>query len=89
MGGYIGGRSLEKVAGTDFELDADLVLLAMGFVGPVRRGMIDQSSVTLDPRGNVAADTIRYQSSDERVFASAEALNHQIAEDVRQARCHF
>lgn len=46
----------EPIPGTDFTVDADLVLIAMGFLGPVRSGMIDQLGVALDPRGNVATD---------------------------------
>jgi glutamate synthase (NADPH/NADH) small chain len=45
----------EPVPGSEFTLDADLVLLAMGFLGPVRNGMIEQLGVQLDPRGNVVA----------------------------------
>jgi len=50
-----GGR-FEEVPGSEKELPADLVLLAMGFVGPEREGMLAQLGVTLDPRGNVAVD---------------------------------
>jgi len=46
----------EPIAGTEFTLDADLVLIAMGFLGPVRKGMIEQLGVAIDPRGNVATD---------------------------------
>jgi glutamate synthase (NADPH/NADH) small chain len=46
----------EPIPGTDFTVDADLVLIAMGFLGPVRNGMIEQLGVALDPRGNVATD---------------------------------
>ena len=46
----------EKIADTDFELDADLVLLAMGFTGPEREGLLADLSVELDQRGNVARD---------------------------------
>jgi glutamate synthase (NADPH/NADH) small chain len=48
------GREFQKVNGTDFELDADLVLLAMGFLGPERRGLLTDLGVELDARGNVA-----------------------------------
>ncbi|HEY5151109.1 MAG TPA: glutamate synthase subunit beta [Mycobacterium sp.] len=44
----------EKVDGTDFELEADLVLLAMGFIGPERPGLLTDLGVELDGRGNVA-----------------------------------
>jgi glutamate synthase (NADPH) small chain len=46
----------EPIAGTEFTIDAELVLIAMGFLGPVRNGMIEQLGVTIDPRGNVATD---------------------------------
>ncbi len=52
----------EAIAGTEFTIDADLVLLAMGFLGPVKNGMIEQLGVELDARGNVAADD-NYMSS--------------------------
>jgi glutamate synthase (NADPH/NADH) small chain len=48
------GRVFEKVDGSDFELDSDLVLLAMGFVGPERPGLLTDLGVDLDERGNVA-----------------------------------
>jgi glutamate synthase (NADPH/NADH) small chain len=46
----------EKVEGSEFDLPAELVLLAMGFVGPEREGLLDQLGVEIDPRGNVARD---------------------------------
>ena len=48
------GRGFEKVDGSDFELESDLVLLAMGFVGPQRPGLLTELCVDLDERGNVA-----------------------------------
>ena len=53
----------KPIPGSEFELEADLVLLAMGFVHPVHEGMIKSLGVALDPRGNVKADTDAYQSS--------------------------
>ncbi|MBB3748990.1 glutamate synthase (NADPH/NADH) small chain [Mycolicibacterium sp. BK634] len=50
------GGKFEKVEGTDFELEADLVLLAMGFVGPERPGLLTDLGVELNERGNVARD---------------------------------
>ncbi|ATD69013.1 MULTISPECIES: glutamate synthase subunit beta [Gordonia] len=47
----------EKVEGSDFELEADLVLLAMGFVGPEREDLLDKMGVEYDPRGNVKRDS--------------------------------
>ncbi len=46
----------EPVAGSEFELECDLVLLAMGFVGTERRNAVDELGVEVDPRGTVVAD---------------------------------
>jgi len=51
------GRNMREIPGSEFTLDADLVLLAMGFLGPERNGMLDQLGVTINERGNVATDT--------------------------------
>ena len=51
-----GRMSFEPVAGSRFELKADLVLLAMGFLGPERNGMLDQLGVRMTDRGNVWRD---------------------------------
>jgi glutamate synthase (NADPH/NADH) small chain len=66
----------EALAGTEFTLDADLVLLAMGFTGPVKNGMIEQLGVGLDGRGNVAADA-NYMSSVPGVFAAGDMRRGQ------------
>jgi glutamate synthase (NADPH/NADH) small chain len=67
---------MEAIPGTEFTIEADLVLLAMGFTGPVKNGMIDQLGVTLDPRGNVLADT-NYMSSVPGVFAAGDMRRGQ------------
>ena len=51
---------MQEVPGSEFDLRADLVLLAMGFVSPVHEGMIKELGVALDARGNVQADTLAY-----------------------------
>jgi glutamate synthase (NADPH) small chain len=66
----------EPLPGTEFTMDADLVLLAMGFVGPVRNGMLEQLGVKLDPRGNVAADE-NYMTSVPGVFAAGDMRRGQ------------
>jgi glutamate synthase (NADPH/NADH) small chain len=66
----------ETVAGSEFTLDVDLVLLAMGFLGPVRNGMIEQLGVALDNRGNVATNA-EYQSSVENIFAAGDMRRGQ------------
>jgi glutamate synthase (NADPH/NADH) small chain len=67
----------KPIPGTEFELAADLVLLAMGFVHPVHEGMIKSLGVALDPRGNVKADTIDYRSSIDKVFAAGDMRRGQ------------
>ena len=65
----------EPIPGTEFTLDVDLVLLAMGFLGPVRNGMIEQLGLALDNRGNIA--TTNYMSSREGVFAAGDMRRGQ------------
>jgi len=66
----------EPVPGTEFALEVDLVLLAMGFTGPVRSGMIEQLELKLDERGNVATDE-NYMTSVEGVFAAGDMRRGQ------------
>jgi glutamate synthase (NADPH/NADH) small chain len=69
----------EPIAGSEFTIKADLVLLAMGFLGPVRNGMIEQLGVALDNRGNrgnVATDQ-NYMSSVPGVFAAGDMRRGQ------------
>ncbi len=66
----------EPIPGTEFSLDVDLVLLAMGFTGPVRSGMLDALGVAHDRRGNVATDE-NYMSSVSGVFAAGDARRGQ------------
>jgi glutamate synthase (NADPH/NADH) small chain len=67
----------KPIPGTEFELKADLVLLAMGFVHPVHEGMIKTLGVDLDPRGNVKADTNKYQTSNPKIFAAGDMRRGQ------------
>ena len=62
----------EKREGTDFELECELVLLAMGFLGPEKEGFLEQLGVELDERGNVKRDK-SYQTSVDGVFACGDA----------------
>ena len=79
------------IPGSEFELDVDLVLLAMGFTGPVRKGMIEQLGVALDTRGNVLANA-NYMSTVPGVFAAGDTRRGQslvvwaIAEGRKAAR---
>ncbi len=61
----------EPIAGTEFTIEVDLVLLAMGFTGPVRGGMLEQLEIAFDSRGNVATNE-DYMSSVEGVFAAGD-----------------
>ena len=67
----------KPIAGTEFDIPADLVLLAMGFVHPVHEGMIKNLGVKLDARGNVEADTVAYQTSIPKVFAAGDMRRGQ------------
>jgi glutamate synthase (NADPH/NADH) small chain len=66
----------EPLPGTDFTLDADLVLLAMGFLGPVRNGLLEALDVRLDNRGNVATGE-NHMTSVEGVFAAGDMRRGQ------------
>ena len=67
----------QAIPGTEFELKADLVLLAMGFLGPVQEGMVKDLGVELDKRGNVFADTFKYQTSRSKVFSCGDMRRGQ------------
>ncbi len=72
-----GKMNMVDVPGSEFTLKADLVLLAMGFVGPRKAGLVEQAGVALDPRGNVAANTADYKSSQDKVFACGDMRRGQ------------
>jgi glutamate synthase (NADPH) small chain len=67
----------KPLPGTEFEIEADLVLLAMGFVHPLHEGMIKALDVALDQRGNVSADTNSYRTSLTNVFAAGDMRRGQ------------
>jgi glutamate synthase (NADPH/NADH) small chain len=68
---FVDGR-FEPVPGTERQIPADLVLLAMGFLGPQRAGLVEQLGVELDPRGNVARDA-DFMTSVPGVFVAGDA----------------
>jgi glutamate synthase (NADPH/NADH) small chain len=68
---------LKEIPGTEFELQADLVLLAMGFVHPVHEGMLNELGIELDARGNVQANVIDYRTSLDKVFAAGDMRRGQ------------
>ena len=91
VGVKFAGGKLEEIPGTQRTLPADLVLLAMGFVGPEREGMLTELGVKLDARGNVAVDAEK-QTSVAGVFAAGDMARGQslvvwaIAEGRQAAR---
>lgn len=68
---------LQEIAGSEFVLEADLVLLAMGFVHPLHEGLLEDLGVDLDARGNVRADTQGYATSLPKVFAAGDIRRGQ------------
>lgn len=84
---WVDGR-MQEVPGSEFVLQADLVLLAMGFVGPNAAGMIEQAGVELDTRGNVKADTNAYATSQDGIFACGDMRRGQslIVWAIREGR---
>ena len=75
--GEEGRMEMQEVDGSEFELKADLVLLAMGFVHPVQEGMVETLGLKLDPRGNVDANTEDYRTSADKVFAAGDMRRGQ------------
>jgi glutamate synthase (NADPH/NADH) small chain len=75
--GADGRMTFEPVAGTEFELKADLVLLAMGFVGPVAEGALEQSAVELTGQGTVKASFEGFRTSNPRIFACGDMRRGQ------------
>jgi glutamate synthase (NADPH) small chain len=72
-----GQMKMSEIAGSEFELPADLVLLAMGYVHPVQTGLLQQLGVNLDARGNVSANTDSYQTSVAKVFSAGDMRRGQ------------
>lgn len=71
------GADMKEIPGTEFELKADLVLLAMGFVHPVHEGMLKNLGVKLDQRGNIEANVKDYKTSIDKVFSGGDMRRGQ------------
>ena len=88
------GRTvMEKVEGSEFEQQVDMVILAMGFIYPQHEGLIDQLDLKLDPRGNVQTDE-NHMASEMGVFAAGDmrmgqSLIVRAIYDGRQAARHM
>jgi glutamate synthase (NADPH/NADH) small chain len=70
-------EKLQPIPGTEFVIEADLVLLAMGFVSPVHEGAISDLKLELDARGNVKANELDYRTSNPKVFAAGDMRRGQ------------
>ena len=68
---------MNRIPGSEFSLEADVVFLAMGFVHPVHEGMIEELGVALDERNNVKADQENYRTSVEKVFTAGDMRRGQ------------
>jgi glutamate synthase (NADPH/NADH) small chain len=71
------GGKMAEVPGSEFEMPADLVLLAMGFLGPTQKGLLEQLGVEKDARSNVKADVESYKTSVAKVFAAGDMRRGQ------------
>ena len=67
---------MEEIPNTEFKLDADLVLLAIGFVHPEHEGLINNLGIELDARGNVKTDD-NYRTSNDKIFAAGDMRSGQ------------
>ncbi len=82
----------KPIPGSDFSLDVDVILLAMGFTGPQKNGMLDELGVALDARGNVSTDA-NYMTSIPSVFSAGDMRRGQslvvwaISEGRKAAKC--
>ena len=68
---------MTEIIGSEFSFEADLVLLAMGFVHPIHEGLIKQLGVKLTPVGNLEADDDKYQTSVNKFFAAGDSRRGQ------------
>jgi glutamate synthase (NADPH/NADH) small chain len=73
---WVDGR-MQEIAGSEFVIATDLILLAMGFLGPKKTGMLEQSGVALTDRGAVAADPVTYRTSEDMIFACGDMRRGQ------------
>ena len=72
-----GSMKMIEVEDSEFEIEADLVLLAMGFVHPMHDGLVNNLSLKLDQRGNVEADEISFKTSSDKVFVAGDCRRGQ------------
>ena len=75
--GENGEMKMQEIPDTEFEIEADLVFLAMGFVHPVHEGLINDLNLQLDARGNVLANDSAYKTSKEKFFVAGDSRRGQ------------
>ena len=75
--GADGRQQMREIPDSAFQLKTDLVLLAMGFLGPHLGGLVEQSAVALDSRGNVKASVADYKTSVQKIFACGDMRRGQ------------
>ena len=69
--------NMSEIKGSEFSFEADLVLLAMGFVHPIHDGLINELGVKLSPAGNVEASETKYKTSIDKFFAAGDSRRGQ------------
>ena len=72
-----GSMKMIEVQDSEFEIEADLVLLAMGFIHPIHEGLVNNLSLKLDQRGNVKADETSFKTSSDKVFVAGDCRRGQ------------
>ncbi|MBI5120513.1 MAG: glutamate synthase subunit beta [Rhodospirillales bacterium] len=79
---------MQPIKGTEFVIKADLAFLAMGFVSPVKKGLLESLGVSLDQRGNVAADFDGFATSVSKLFAAGDMRRGQslVVHAIREGR---
>lgn len=88
-----GFPKMQEISGSEFALDADLVLFAMGFLHPEHKGMLDDLGVTYDQRGNVKTNPENYETDVPGVFCAGDMRRgqslvvHAISEGRKLAKC--
>jgi glutamate synthase (NADPH/NADH) small chain len=68
---------MSEIEGSEFEIKADMVLLAMGFAHPIHEGMLAELGIAFDARGNVDASTDNYKTSLDKIFAAGDMRRGQ------------
>ncbi|PPR26461.1 MAG: Glutamate synthase [NADPH] small chain [Alphaproteobacteria bacterium MarineAlpha9_Bin4] len=69
--------NFNEIKNSNFKIKADLILLAMGFVHPLKKGPIDELKLKLDNRGNIEASIDNYMTSEKKVFAAGDSRRGQ------------